>query len=427
MIRHYLHYAVRLLRRQRLYTGINIAGLSIAFGLAALIFLFVSDEFTYDGWHENVDRIYRVDRVDYLPDGSVDEHSPWLPYPFAEAMLRDHPAVEYAVRMTDDNVEMRVDGQIAERSVLFVDSTFFDVFSHELLRGDTRSPLADPASIVVTESAALRHWNSVDVVGRAVEIRFEDKYETAIVTAVVADPPSSTNIPFEYLLPFHRTPMVYEWIADRTDRWNASSFNVFAMLREGADDADARATLAGLWRRYYPDLTNDMRKSGAWTGEGDPASHAFVALDELHLSSDLPGVLTATSNPVYSLILIAIGLTILALACINFTVLAVARGATRAAEIGVRKAMGAQRWQLMVQFAGESVLLSVLALALGLVVAHLLVPVFNALSGKQLALDLAGDSLLVPILLAVAVLTGETLPSSSASLPLSPAPSHTLR
>lgn len=406
MVGHYVRLALRLLGKHRLYASINILGLSIAFGLAALIFLFVRDEFSYDDWHENGDRIYRVDRVDYYPDGAIEGQGPWMPYPFAEALKRDHAAVEYAVRMTDDNVELAVDGQISERSVLFVDSTFFDVFAYEVLRGSAGTALTDPASLVVTESAALRHWNTLDVVGRQVELRFEDTYEPAVVTAVVADPPSNTNIPFEYLLPFHRTPMVYEWIANRTDRWNASSFTVFAMLHEGADRADAQATLAGLWRRYYPDQADQMRSIGSWTGEGDPASYALVALDELHLSPNIPGALVASSNPVYSLILVAIGLTILALACINFTVLAVARGATRAAEIGVRKAMGAQRRQLMLQFTGESVLLSVMALGIGVAIARMLIPVFNALANKQLALDLAGAALVIPAMLMIALVTG---------------------
>lgn len=406
MLRHYLHLGLRLLRKQRLYAAINLIGLSIGFAIAVLIFLFVRDEFTYDNWHDNIDRIYRVDRVDFNPDGSVEGEGPWMPYPFAEALGREHPGVENTVRMFDDSVELRVGGEIAEHSVLFVDSSFFDVFGYDMLSGDPGTALVDPMSIVMTETAARRHWGTTDVLGKTIDVRFEDDYKPAVVTGVVADPPKNTNIPFEYLLPFHRTPMEYGWIANRTERWNASSFIVYAMLREGVRIDDAQATLSTLWSKFFPDRSERLRAEGAWTGEGDPATYRFLPLRAEHLATFTSGSFVPTSDPTYSWILLAIGVVILALACINFTILSVGRGATRASEIGIRKAMGAHRTQLVAQFAGESVLLSLFALVLGFGLSVLLMPSFNSLSGKSLTLGFTNDPMLLGTLVVVAVLTG---------------------
>lgn len=406
MIKHYLTIAIRLLRKQRLFAIINILGLSIALGLATLTLLFVQDEFSFDTWHEKAEDIYRVEQVRLNPDGTIESKGPWMPYPFAEALERDHPLVASTVRMFDDNVVIRVNGTATEHSAVFADSTFFTMFTYDVLRGDLKTALVDPSGIVLTESAARRHFNSVDVVGRSLEVRFEDTYENAIVTAVVRDVPSNTNIPFEYVMPFHRLPVVYPWIGNRVDRWNASSFIVFAELVPGANYDAAQSTLAGLWRTYYGEQLANMIENGRWEGDGDPSRYEFIPLTKLHLDTSTSGALVANSNPLYSMILIAIAAIILALACINFVILTIGRGATRASEIGVRKAMGARRSQLMAQFGSESILLSVAALILGLALAVTLLPTFNALSGKNLSIVPSTQFPVLLVMIGVALITG---------------------
>jgi putative ABC transport system permease protein len=406
MFSHYLRHALRLIGKQRLHSALNVVGLAAAFGVCTLIALFVRDEYSYDAWHENADRIYRLDGVDFNADGSVEDQGPWQPYPFGEAVARDLPGLEQVVRLSEEDVVLRLGDSMSEVAVLFADASVFDVFTYRVLEGDLASALADPGSVVLTKSVADRLFGDTAAVGQDLEARFEETYLTARVTAVVQDPPSNTHLPFEALMPFHRLPMVYDWVAGRVDRWNASSFTVFGMLSESADPVAAKETLKGLWQTYYPDMAAQGREAGWWGGEGNPASYDMVPLRELHLRADIQGGFVATSSPVYALILAGIGLLILIIACINFTLLSVGRSAGRASEIGVRKALGARRWEIMTQFGGEAIVLSLAGLVGGLIMAEALLPAANSLAGKDMAIRLFTSPVLGFGLLALALLTG---------------------
>lgn len=406
MIRHNAKIALRVLNKNRLYSAINVIGLSIAFGVALLIFLFVQDEFTFDNWHDNADRIVRIDRVGYNPDGTIDNKSPWMPFPLAEALVRDHPLVESVVRMRRAEVVLRANESSSKQTVLFADSTLLSMFTYPALRGDSRTALADPLSIVLTRSAAIRHFGSIDVIGETVGIRFEDEFDSAIVTAVLDDLPSNTNIPFEYLLPFDRMAMEYNWVIASMDKWRNWSFNVFALLRADAELSVAQQTLSSLWQRYYPDQKAEMIAAGTWTGAGDPVGFEFIPLKSLHLDTSATGTLVATSDPVYSYVLLAIGLLIVALASINFVILTIGRGATRATEIGVRKALGAKRSQLIRQFSSESILLSLVSFFVGIGGAALVLPTFNTLAAKNLVVASSGTIPVLVVLLLTAIGTG---------------------
>ncbi len=421
MTRHYIRMSLRILKKQRLFAVINVVGLSLALAIVLLISLFVRDEFTFDTWHQRADQIFSVETVNLNPDGSPRSQSAYHPYPLAEALIQDHPGIEQTVRMLDNSVVVRVDGRASEQRVLFADSTFLQVFDYDVLRGDLTRALHDPAAAVLTETAALRQFGDIDVVGRSFEIRFEDSYEPAVVSAVVADLPSNTNIRFAYLLPFHRAPMVYEWVADRMDRWNASSFNVFAVLKDNVTQAAAEATIRELWAHYNAGRIETLRERGSWEGQGSPAVFTLVPLRSLHIgagalgggsrptvraATGTYGVLAPPSDPMYSWILITIAIAILALACINFVILSIGRSTTRAAEIGVRKALGAQRRQLVTQFGSESIVLALVAFVVSIGLATLLLPIFNGLSGKFLSIEVLRDAPLLTLLLCFAVLAG---------------------
>ena len=406
MLRHYVRQALRVLRKQRLYAVINVLGLSVALGVTVLIALFVHDEFTFDDWHEHADRIVRVDNVDLNPDGSVDEASPSHPFQLGVRIKEEHPDIEETVRFSDADVVIRIAGVMHQEEAMFADDTFFDVFTYVPVQGAIDTALDDPASMVLTETAAKRLFGRVDIVGTPVEVRFENTYEPATVSAVVADPPSSTNLPFGVMMPFKRTPMVYPWIANRVDRWNASSFPVYALLREGADLEQARATAGRVWKTLYPDQADQGRESGWWTGEGEPGTLDLTPIRDLHLRSDLRTRFVATSDPRYSYILMGIALLTIVLACINFTLIAIGQGASRSGEIGVRKALGAGRKQIVAQFGGEAVLMAAFGLVGGLALASVFRPAAEVLSGKELDLGLLATPVLMAVLGGVALITG---------------------
>jgi putative ABC transport system permease protein len=404
MLSHYLRHAARLLAKQRLHAGINVLGLAAALGLCALIAVFIKYEHTYDAWHDRLERIYRVDRVDFNPDGSVDDHSASHPFRLAGALKRDHPDIEESVRFNEADVVFRIDGVLHQEDVIFADASFFDVFSYQPIHGDLRTALQDPAAMVLTESAAARLLGTGNPLGQSLSVRFDDSFHTVVVAAVIADPPANTNIPFEVMMSFERLPTVYPWVANRVDSWRHSSFPTYVLLREGVDLSAATETIESLRLQYYPGEGARGRDLGWWAGEGEPNTYALIPLSDLHLRSDVPGGFVATSDPSYSWILFGIGLLILVLACINFTLLTMGKSSVRAEEIGVRKALGAGRWEIMSQFGGESLLMALLGLLGGFLFASFFQPVARAITGRQL--DLLGEPGVLMAIAAIALVSG---------------------
>lgn len=408
MIRHYLTIALRVFRRQKLYSIINVLGLSIGIAVCTMIFLYVRDDLTFDRFHEKGDRIVRVNSIIYAPDGSIEHEQVWQPWPLAEALVANHPDIETASRLYQTSVFIRTDGEPIQSTVLFADSTFFDMFGFELLEGDRRSVLREPNSILLTETAAVRHFGTADVVGRSMDIRFEGDYLTVPVTGLVADPPTNSSVSFEYLLPFHSLTSRYEWLKNRPGHWNASSFSTFALLRPGADLDGAQVTAGRLRAQFYPDELETWQTEYNWTADYSPRSYRLQPLVDIHLDPGVTGGIVPPSDPKYSLILGGIAALILLLACINYTTLAIGRSARRTGEIGLRKSVGAGRGQILAQFGGEALMFGALGVAGAILLVEFLLPVFNQLSGKELdaspigtpavALSLVGIGLLASLL-----------------------------
>ena len=156
MLLHYLRLAVRVIRKQRLLSALNVLGLSVALGLAATIGLIVQDEYSYDDWHEHKDRIYRVDEVEFLESGEFDEQQSAHSYAFGPTLEADVAGIEHTIRFLEDDVVTRFEGSMHTLEVMFADAAVFDVFSYEVIDGSLAGALTDPASVVLTRSAATR-------------------------------------------------------------------------------------------------------------------------------------------------------------------------------------------------------------------------------------------------------------------------------
>jgi len=394
MLKHYLTITLRSLGKQRGYAFINVFGLAVGIAFCALIFLYVRDELTFDRFHERADRIYRVIQQEHRPDGSVENEWTWQPMPLAPALKDDLPEVEQAVRLFEQEPLIRYGDQTFEESVLFADPSLFEVFSFPLRQGTPATALADLNSIVLSTSAARKLFGGTDPMGQTLQVRLGDTFYDVVVTGIAADVPGNASVRFDYLLPFAKLSEAYEWIRNRETRWNASSFNTYALLREGASRDALEAKLPAFRATHYPDE------------EVPHNTYRLQPLTEIHLDPGVRGGLTPASDPTYSYILAAIALAILLIACINFTTLAIGRSASRAREVGIRKAVGAQRRQLMLQFWGEALLLSGLALAAGIALAELFLPTFNALAVKTLHFDYLGNATTVGVLVGLMLLVG---------------------
>lgn len=375
MLKNYLRITLRSLRKHPLYTGINVVGLAIGLTCCTFIVLYVVDELSYDRFHEHADRIYRVVENQAEEDRTTRLATTYGP--LANALRQDFPAVEHAVRVLPSSVLVSREGQEGhqEDDVYFADSTFFEVFDFPLLVGDASTVLDAPFQIVLTETAAQRYFGASNPVGQTLQIRDDEALYDFTVSGLVQDPSSNTHFRFDFVASFASMRTLYSpWIEDPRN-WDHPPLYTYVQL---ADDASADALAAQL-----PAFAQRHM------GERRAATRSLhlECLTDIRLYSSREQDLTPGSDVAYVYLFALIAFFILLLACINFTNLATARATERAKEVGLRKALGAGRGQLVRQFLGESLVMVTLALLLVIVLVNALLPLFNAVSGKALTFD----------------------------------------
>ena len=407
MLTNYLKIAWRTLQRHRSYTFINVAGLGVGLACCLLILGYVQHELSFDRFHPHRDRLYRV-ALEQLSQNQATA-SVETPPILAETLVRDFPEVVHATRLWRDwsgRMALRYGTQrFFEDGVLFADSNFFEVFGFRLLRGDPRTVLASPFSILLTETTAAKYFGSEDPMGKTITLREpsdRDLFEYR-VTGIVADPPAASHLRFDFLASYASQR------ASRSETWlGADYFDplTYVVLRPGADPAALEARFPGLIQRYVAPQFEENRglSLAQFQAAGNGFRYFLQPVPRIHLHSDLAGELQPNGDATYVVLFGTVALFILLLAGINFTNLATAQSAGRAREVGVRKVLGSQRRQLVGQFLTESVLLSLAALLLAVTLVHLLMLAFDRLTGISLSLpDLA---ILLPGLLAFGLFTG---------------------
>jgi len=403
MLKNYLLVALRVLRRQPGYSLLNLLGLSIGIACFAVIMLFVQDETSYDRFHQEEDRIYRL--LDFRKVDGIGEESSSAPFPLAEAMRVDYPdQIDAVVRFFNFQApsltlayqapqgEVR---QFNERRLFFVDPEIFEVFDFPLVRGSEEQALAGPNSIVLTEDMAEKYFGNEDPIGKVV--RFEEQHEF-LVTGVLANLPSNTHLKLDFLVSFStlnnpavlREGLINRWI------WNPCW--TYILLNEQTGPEALEAQFPAFVARHFPESRRDR------------VTLHLQPVTDIHLHSKLDYEMGPNSDIIYVHIFTTIALFILVISCINFVNLSTARSMRRAREVGVRKVLGGYKWQLVGQFLSESVLKSVLGLLLALPLIWLLLPLLNTMSGKEIGLNPIGnlDYLLALVILSlfIGILSG---------------------
>ncbi len=387
MLKHYFRIATRNLAKQKVLTFINISGLSIGLACFSLFLLYAVHEFSYDRGHVHAAQIYRVNEW-YTMEGRAPGGESSLPTPLGPAMKQDLPDVEDYVRIHTVWGEQMVKtgGKTSNSKLSFADAQLLTVFSFPLIAGNAASALASPSNILLTRDKAIQLFGGTDVVGRRLDIRLGNKFEPFVVGGVAENMPSNSSIRFDIMGNFAylaQTPDVKQSMND----WHMTmGIQTFVLLRPGSRLMQEPQLLAAFRKKYLPDEGTELIKNKAWDGKAAyPISFRLQPLRALHTDTrydDEPG---STVDPKNIWILLGIAGAVLLIACINFTTLAIGRSAGRAKEVGMRKVLGGRRKQLIFQFLTESVLLSLLSAGLGLLLARLLLPYFNALSGKELS------------------------------------------
>ncbi|MCJ8211253.1 ABC transporter permease [Mucilaginibacter sp. RS28] len=399
MFRNYLKTAIRSLAKNKSFTLINVLGLALGLTACLLIVLYVIDELSYDRYNDKASRIYRVNE-DLKLGGNRMQYAVCMP-PLAKALTTDFPEVEDAVRIKNAGSMHVKKGteNIMEKSVAFADPSLFNVFTLPMINGNASNALAEPNSIVMTESAAIKYFNSTNVVGKPIIIDDKGGYK---VTGVIKDIPQTSHFNFDFFISMSSFP------DSRSDRWLRSDYNTYVLLKPGADPKRFEAKFPGLLRKYSSSqMQNELHISlDQFEKGGSFFKLNLIPLTDIHLKSSMIGELGANSTTEYIYIFSAIGLFILIIACVNFMNLSTARSANRAKEVGVRKVLGSSRGRLILQFLSESILITFAAVVIALTAALFLLPQFNQLSGKQIGFNSHTLIWLAPVSLFIIAVVG---------------------
>ncbi|MBO9633252.1 MAG: ABC transporter permease [Chitinophagaceae bacterium] len=393
MLRHFFQIAIRNLLKRKYYSFINMTGLAIGMASCLLISLFIQHELSFDKFHTKHDRIYRVAQTykegkEQTKHATPEEFQIWGCAPVGPALQADFPQVEKVVQFMGAGSFLLEYGntRIQQENLVCMDSTVFDVFSFKLLKGDQRTALLAPFSIVLTETVAEKFFGKEEPVGKTIKV---DNHDEFTVTGVVADPPSNSQISFNGLISMSTAR---RWRDGIFSNWGYVDFYTYFLLKENSDIQSMEAGIPSFIARNV---------------KGEPGyTIQFEKLDDAYLHSAATRQPGPTGSMMNIYLFACVGFIILLIASVNFMNLSTARSMERAKEVGVRKVLGVQPKMLRWQFLVESVLLSVAAAALAFILARLALPLVSDLSGKPFEASSFFTLKGVVAMVALAILTG---------------------
>lgn len=370
MFQHFFKVAYRNLLRRKAYTFINITGLAVGMACCLLIAFYVLNELSYDKYHPKADRIYRVTQTfrvahegETLPPPEPQDYQVWGCAPVGPALAADFPVIEKVVRFMSPNSLLLQygDKRFQEDNLVYMDSTAFDVFGWKMLEGDPHTALEDVNSIVLTKSVAEKYFGNASAVGKTMTYENSGVF---IVTGVMEDIPPNSQFSFSALI----SMATYKSIRPEVfNAWGYVDFYTFLLLKPGTSIKTIEARAAEFLKKNNNDKGYTI---------------AFEKFTDAYLHSKASRQPGPTGNLMNVYIFSIVGIFILVLACINFMNLSTARSMERAREVGVRKVLGANQQGLIRQFLAESVMLSLLAAIVGILLARLSLPLISELSGK---------------------------------------------
>lgn len=404
MFKSYFKIAWRNLSKQKMYSSIKIGGFALGIAACLLIALYIRQELSYDRHYPRAERIYRTVIDWHIENG----RTTYLPAPFADALRKDFPEVETAGRYLDGelfgagNCQIRPSGKeqnTYEEGVIFADQELLDIFRPHFIYGDPAHALNKPNTIVITKRKADKYFPGENPVGKTFVLNdnIAKPYE---IGGVIADFPENSSLQCDFMLTLKGVEF---WQGEQT-HWLATNYHTYFLLRPGTDAAKFQAKLSGMKDKYL------LKSARATENKGiidimDKVSLEFQSLKDIHLRNQ--GINDGASHGDINLVWLfgAVAGFILLIACINFINLSTARSANRAKEVGLRKTIGSDRGSLIRQFLSESLLFSLLSFALGIMLAWVLLPYFNTLSGKSLSIPW-NAWWLAPLLIVSAIVVG---------------------
>jgi putative ABC transport system permease protein len=405
MLKNYLKIAWRNIQNNKLFSFINIFGLSIGFTCCLLIALYIVHETSYDHHHKNADRLYEV-ATTFVKDGR-DDPMPNTPAPMAAAMKQEFPEIEETTRIlqlfAEDKTLLQYKPQNGETKSFYetrgfaADSTFFRLFSYHFIEGNPHTCLDAPNTVVINEEIAKKLFGNEPALNKIISISSNTNGDTSFtITGVFRPVNMPTQIDVRFFISM-KGGNLQQFIAEQTDMAGNNMFQTFLLLKPGANAKALEAKFPAFVDKYIGAALKSM---------GFYKKQFLIPVKEMHLYSGLNTNISAVGSIASLYILGSIALFTLLLACINFMNLSTARSSKRSSEVGIRKVLGAEKHSLIKQFIGESILLSFIALLLAFGIASLALPLFSYISGTGLALNFSTQWPLMLGFIGIAIITG---------------------
>jgi len=388
MFKNYLKIALRNIKRYKGYSFINIAGLAVGMACCILILLWVRDELSFDRFHHNLDHIHRVIRQEQ--DTAEAGKDALTPPPLAAALKEKFPEITHVTRFGSWGRWLVTSGEkkFYETGYKCTDPDFFEMFDFPFVKGNPKKALLSTYSVVLTEKMAEKYFGNEDPMGKTLSI---NKQFDVTVTGVIKNVPGNSSLTFDFIFPF-QILVGKELLGEKNSQnWGFNSFSTFVMLNKNSSVKEPGPKIVGIFKEQ---------------NEEDTDLALLQPFKDIHLYSNIKYDLDSVGDIKYVTIFSLLALFVLIIACINFMNLTTAKSAKRAKEVGLRKVIGARRWQLIKQFFGESMLLSFFAFLLALILVELMLPLFNNLSAKNLSLTPSGNITIYLGFVVITMITG---------------------
>lgn len=381
MIKNYLKTGIRNLFRHKRYAFINISGLAVGIASCLLISLFVKDELGFDQYHTNGDQVYKIVTK---PNDSPETIFMGSAFMEAQVYSEEIPGIENYARLKGARGKIKVNDTYADlKKIVYADAMLYEMFDFKVKSGVLDETLSSLESIVLTEETAIKYFGQDEAVGQALEINVDGTFKNYIITAVIENHPSNSSFDFDMALSWDK---LLSKVNQGGLYWFVTNTTSFVQLEQGFDPSDIAKRMK---------IVRDAKNPGEGAQEfARRSSSLLIPLDEIHFKGSSNGY-TNGMKPKgeirQSYILSIIGVVILIIACFNFANLSIVNSTSRSKEVGVRKTIGALKKQLMTQFLSEAVILAVAAFLLGIILAELMLPIFERFTEKEFTRNLFDD------------------------------------
>lgn len=401
MFKNYIKIALRNLWKNRTFTALNVVGLTVAFGVALLLGMFAVFQLSFDRFHDHGDTIYKVYSEDSGPYGI--EANTSKSEPFAAALRDEVTGVEKITRYSGSGVLLTYQDKQLGMGTAYVDPDFFDMFSFPIVKGDTKNPITSESSVAMTEQAAKRIFGDENPIGQTVTILRDEEEVPFNVSAIIEDFPDTSSIGFDIVLNFKsQNEHAY---ARTVGRWDMENHEVYMQLSEGLKPEQFEKSTADFTQLHYKNEIDNAKRDGFEpNADGLYRQIKVLPLADVRFANFNQGVVSVNRTMPY--LVLGISFLILFIACVNFINMSIAKSSQRLREIGMRKTLGANKKQLFFQFWGESILVFLMAIGLGILLAVVLLPYFQTLFRTQASLaTLLNPSLLILLIFSVLLIT----------------------